>query len=198
MDHTRYENGPQDIQAFYPQNIHEWRSWLDLNHGDTKAVWLITYRKGSEKPTITYDEAIEHALCYGWIDSKALRRDHESSYLYFSPRKLTSNWSITNHKRIEKMTALGLMRPAGQAVVDHAKTIGTWDILTDAQNLIIPEDLQSLFDKNTDAHKNFKAFPPSARQMILEWIATAKKPETRKKRVMQTVELAAQNIRARK
>lgn len=184
------------IPAFYARTNEEWRNWLEENGAIEKAVCLILYHKKSKAPCIDYKESIEHALCFGWIDSKANKRDEESSYLQFTPRKSKSNWSNVNKERVARMTAQGLMRPAGQAMVDLAKANGSWDILTDAQNTFIPWDLQKMFDNNALAFENFQRFSPSSRRMILEWISKAKKEETREKRIVQTVELAARNIKA--
>lgn len=184
------------IPAFYARTNEEWRSWLEENGAREKAVCLILYHKKSKTPCIDYKESIEHALCFGWIDSKANKRNEESSYLQFTPRKSKSNWSNVNKERVARMTAQGLMRPAGQAMIDLAKANGSWDMLADAQNTIIPWDLQKMFDKNTQAFENFQRFSPSSKRMILEWITKAKKEETREKRIVQTVALAAKNIKA--
>ncbi|RQO75158.1 hypothetical protein DBR43_07250 [Pedobacter sp. KBW06] len=184
------------IPAFYASTNEEWRNWLEENGAREKAVCLILYHKKSKTPCIDYKESIEQALCFGWIDSKANKRDEESSYLQFTPRKSKSNWSNVNKERVERMTVQGLMRPAGQAMIDLAKANGSWEILADAQNAIIPWDLQKMFDKNALAFENFQRFSPSSRRMILEWITKAKKEETREKRIVLTVELAAKNIKA--
>jgi uncharacterized protein YdeI (YjbR/CyaY-like superfamily) len=184
------------IPAFYASTNEEWRNWLEKNGAREKAVCLILYHKKSKTPCIDYKESIEHALCFGWIDSKANKRNEESSYLQFTPRKSKSNWSNVNKERVARMIAQGLMRPAGQAMIDLAKANGSWDMLADAQNTIIPWDLQKMFDKNALAFENFQRFSPSSRRMILEWISKAKKEETREKRIVQTVELAARNIKA--
>jgi len=185
-----------DIQTFYAKTREEWRRWLATNCRSETSVWLIVYRKRSGTPSVRFRDAIVDALCFGWVDSKAMPRDDESFLLFFSPRNPKSTWGKINRERAEEMMRQGLMMPAGQAVIDRAKEIGTWDALADAQNLIIPADLQKLFDENDTAFNNFQVFPPSSKRAILEWIMTAKKPETRQRRIVQTVELAAENIRA--
>lgn len=185
------------IQAFHARTNEEWRAWLKENAQSEKAVLLIMYHKNSNTPSVPYHESIEEALCYGWIDSKANKRDDESSYLCFTPRKPKSIWSKINKDRVEKMTGKGLMTPAGQALIDLAKKTGTWDAMTDAENAVIPDDLQKLFDKNEVAFKHFSKFAPSSKRMILQWILSAKRPETRQSRVEQTVALAAQNIKVK-
>ncbi|MEQ1624601.1 MAG: YdeI/OmpD-associated family protein [Sediminibacterium sp.] len=157
---------------------------------------MIIYNKKSTTSSCKYEEAVEEALCFGWIDSIAKKRDAESSYQYFSVRKPKSNWSKSNRDRVEKLTALGLITERGQKMIDLAKQTGTWEALVDVQNLVIPEDLQLLLNKNKKALNYFLAFSPSSRRGILEWILNAKKTETRLKRIEETVKLAADNIKA--
>ncbi len=184
------------IPTYYAKTRDEWRAWLDKNGSSAQAVWLIVYRNQSKTPSVHFKEAIVDALCFGWVDSKALPRDDESFYLMCSPRNPKSTWGRVNRERAEEMIRQGLMMPSGQAAIDLAKKTGTWDALADAQNGVIPDDLQKLFDKNSTAFKYFQAFPTSSKRVILEWIAKAKKPETRQRRMMQTVELAAKNKKA--
>jgi len=184
------------VPTFYARTIHEWRIWLQENGQSEKSVWLIVYHKKSKTPSVHFHDAIEHALCFGWVDSKAIKRDHESFYLSFSPRNPKSTWGKINRERAEKMIKMGLMTPSGQTLIDLAKKMGTWEAFADAQNLVMPNDLQTLFDNNEAAFKNFQTFPPSSKRTILEWIAKAKKPETRQQRIVQTVDLASNNIKA--
>lgn len=186
----------KDIKAVSASNRKAWRNWLAKNHEKETSVWLILFRKTSSVPSIYYAEAVEEALCFGWVDSKGNKRDEESSYLYFAKRKPKSNWSKANKERVERLTKQGLMMPAGQKMVDLAKQTGTWTALEVVDNLTIPPDLQKRFNKKKTAEKNFLAFPVSTRRGILEWILNAKRPETREKRIEETVTLAAQNIRA--
>ncbi|HEX3009206.1 MAG TPA: hypothetical protein VHO90_16500 [Bacteroidales bacterium] len=116
----------EGIKAFYPRTINEWRDWLAANYNVETAVWLVLYHKNSKMPGITYDQSIEHALCYGWIDSKAKKRDEQSSYLKFTPRKPSSNWSKSNIARVKRMIDGGYMTPAGQLMIDKAKNSGKW------------------------------------------------------------------------
>ena len=185
-----------DAIAIYAKNRKEWRKWLEQHHATEKSIWLITYNKGSGVPTLTNEEAVEEALCFGWIDSTANKRDSESKYQYFSQRKPKSVWSKINRERVVKLMREGLMKPAGQAMVDLAKKTGTWYALESIDNIVIPPDLQKAFSKNKIAKQHFEAFPPSSKKIILFWITNAKKPETRQQRIEQTVTLAAKNIRA--
>lgn len=159
-------------------------------------MWLVIYHKNSSTKSCNYEEAVEEALCFGWIDSIAKKRDTESKVQYFSVRKPKSNWSKSNRDRVAKLTELGLITERGQKMIELAKQTGTWDALVDVQNSIIPEDLQELLNKNKKALKHFLAFSPSSKRVILEWILHAKKAETRQKRIEETVRLAAENIKA--
>jgi uncharacterized protein YdeI (YjbR/CyaY-like superfamily) len=183
-----------DELAVRPATVQEWRAWLDANGRTERSVWLVVGRGGGEG--VDYLAAVEHALCFGWVDSKTIRRDDTTTYQCFTPRNPRSTWSKVNRERVARLTAEGLMAPAGLEVVEQAKKSGAWDVLAEAQDLIVPADLQEALDRNVEAGKHFQAFPPSSRQLILEWIALAKRPETRSRRIQQTVELAAVNQRA--
>ncbi|WP_433009288.1 YdeI/OmpD-associated family protein [Kribbella sp. CA-294648] len=182
-----------DDEAFEPATVEEWRAWLRQNGRTERSVWVIVRRDGRG---INLAEAVEHALCFGWIDSKTLRRDDSSTYQTFTPRNPRSTWSQINRDRVEKLLAAGLMEAPGQELLDLAHRTGTWDCLAEAQNGVIPADLQAELDRSEEAAKNFAAFPPSSKRRILEWIALAKRPETRLNRITQTVELAAVDQRA--
>ncbi|MHC1781450.1 MAG: YdeI family protein [Anaerolineaceae bacterium] len=184
-----------EVLSFYAKTSEEWREWLAVHGQAERGVRLIIYRKTSKTPSVHYEEAIEHALCFGWVDSRANKRDEESFFLFFSPRNPKSTWSASNRERVEKLTAEGLMAPAGQALVDLAKKKGTWDLVAAAETGEPPADLQEMLDGNPAARENFQAFPSTYKRAILEWILKAKRPETRKKRVARTVELAAKNIK---
>ncbi len=184
------------VKTYYPKSRGDWRKWLNTHHEAEKNVWLVIYHKDSVKHNLTYEEAVEEALCFGWIDSKPNKRDEESYCLFFSKRKPGSNWSKANRERAQRLVDAGLMTPAGQALIDKAKETGSWTALEEVQNSVIPPDLQSEFDRNSKAYQYFMAFPPSSKRIILEWILNAKKPETRQQRIKQTVELAEKNRKA--
>lgn len=182
--------------AVHPLTRDEWRAWLEKNHTRTEGVWLVTYKKASGKPRVGYEEAVEEALCFGWIDSKANKLDDERSMLWMSPRKPRTGWARTNKERIERLIASGRMTAAGLAKIQAAKQDGSWNALDAAEALEIPPDLEKALAEHGAARQNFEAFPPSTKKGILTWIGTAKKPETRAKRVEETARLAAENIRA--
>jgi uncharacterized protein YdeI (YjbR/CyaY-like superfamily) len=145
---------------------------------------------------LSYDEAVEEALCFGWIDSTPNKMNEEMSKQYYAPRNPKSNWSKLNKTRVAKLLELGLITDAGMKMIDLAKKTGTWDALNDVDNLVIPEDLQTALQSMQNAETNFNAFPASTKRGVLEWILNARTPDTRSKRILETATLAAQNIRA--
>lgn len=184
------------VQTFHAKSRKEWRKWLEKNHQSEKSIWLIIYKKESEISSVYYPEAVDEALCFGWIDSKPNKRDKNSYYQFFAKRNPKSNWSKVNKEKIAKLIEKGLMHSAGLEMIEIAKENGTWTALDEVENLIIPDDLQELFSKNKTAFKNWRNFPPSSKRGILEWIFNAKKAETRQKRIEETVSLAEKDIRA--
>lgn len=184
------------IEAFAPADRMSWRNWLEKHHDSAKSVWLITYHKNSPNFNLTLPEAVDEALCWGWVDSLVNKRDHESAYRYFAKRNPKSNWSQVNKDKIDRLEAEGRIQPAGLEMIRIAKESGTWNALDDVEAGIVPDDLQAAFDANPKAWSYWQAFPRSTKRAILEWILTAKKTETRQKRITETVRLAAENIRA--
>ncbi len=182
-------------KVFYAKSRADWRNWLEQNHQSEKSVWLVISLKGSKMPGVSYEEAVEEALCFGWIDSRANRKDAQSFYLLIAKRNPKSYWSKSNRERVEKLIKQGLMAKAGLDMVELAKKTGTWTALEKIENSTIPDDLQTQFDQNKTAFENFQAFPSSSKQMILYWIQDAKRPETRQKRIQETVTLAEKNVR---
>lgn len=183
-------------KTFHAESRESWRRWLAENHDKEKSIWLIIYKKESATPSVYYDEAVDEALCFGWIDSKPNKRDDESYFQFFAKRNPKSNWSRINKEKVERLMNQGLMSEAGFKMIEIAKKNGAWTALDDVENLVIPEDLQQAFDANPTAWKYFDVFPRSVKRGILEWLLNAKRPETRQKRIEETVTLAAQNIRA--
>ena len=181
------------MKTFSARTTADWRGWLASNCQSEKEVWLIIHHKDSGTPSVRYHEAIEHALCFGWIDSHARTHDEDSSRLRFTPRNARSTWSAVNRERAARMTEEGFMTERGQAIIDLARATGTWQVLADEA---VPEDLRESLDRNENARRNFEKFPPSSKRLILEWIVKAKKPDTRQRRITQTVDLAAVNVRA--
>lgn len=184
------------IKTFYANSRNQWRNWLQKNHAKEKSVWLIIYRKETKLPSVYYKEAVEEALCFGWIDSKPNKRDDKSYYQFFAKRNPKSKWSKINKEKVEELISKGLMTAAGMEVIETAKQNGAWNALDEVESFVMPEELQKALSKNKTAQKNFEAFPASSKKIIIQWVADAKREETRQKRIEETVTLAAKNIRA--
>jgi uncharacterized protein YdeI (YjbR/CyaY-like superfamily) len=182
--------------ATHPLTRAEWRRWLEQNHTRTQGVWLISFKKATGKPRVEYGEAVEEALCFGWIDSKSRTLDDERSMLWFTARKRGTGWSKPNKERVERLIAAGLMTEVGMAKIAAAQQDGSWNALDAVEALEIPPDLAVALAAYPSAQAHFDAFPRSAKRSILEWIASAKTPATRAKRIDETARLAADNIRA--
>lgn len=180
----------------HPLTRAAWRAWLRAHHTRAQGIWLLSYKKATGKPRFEYDAAVEEALCFGWIDSKPAKLDAERSMLWFAPRKPRTGWSKPNKDRIERLQKAKRMHAAGLAKVAAAKRDGSWSKLDAIEALEIPTDLHRALAANGAAAAFFAAFPRSVKRGILEWIATAKRPETRAKRVEQTARLAATDQRA--
>ena len=182
--------------SVHPKSRAEWRKWLEKNHTRTEGIWLISYKKATGKPRVDYDESVEEALCFGWIDSKGNKLDDERTMLWFAPRRARTGWSKSNKERVAKLIKAKVMAPAGLAKINAAKKDGSWNALDAVEALEIPPDLAEAFSKNATAGGYFEAFPRSVKRALLEWISNARKPETRAKRIAETVTKAEQNIRA--
>ena len=184
------------IETFYAKSRQLWRKWLEKNHQNAKCIWLIITKKESGESHFNYHDAVDEALCFGWIDSKANKRDDKSYYQYFAKRSPASNWSKVNKLKVAQLTKQGLMAKAGLDAVKVAKERGTWMALNGVDNLVVPPDLQQLLEADNIARYNWELFSRSSRRGMLEWIFNAKRPETRQKRIATTVKLAAQNKKA--
>ena len=184
------------LELFHPKTRAEWRRWLQTHHATARGVQLVYARRGTGLPSIAYDEAVEEALCFGWIDSTERKLDEQRYMQLFTPRKPKSSWSKSNKERVARLAEAGLMTDAGMARIEAAKADGSWSFLDAIEALEIPRDLAAALAKNAKALANFEAFPPSSKKIILLWIATAKREETRAKRIAETVALAGRNLRA--
>jgi len=176
----------------------ELRSWLEVNHTQTESIWLVTYKK-SARPDLhlPWGDIVKEALCFGWIDSQSGTVDGERTKVRLSPRKQGSAWSAINKGHVAELEAQGLMADAGRARIDEAKADGSWEFLDDVEAGIIPDDLAEAFDAHRGSRETFEGFPRSTRRATLEWIKTAKRPETRANRIAQTAEKSAEGVRPR-
>jgi uncharacterized protein YdeI (YjbR/CyaY-like superfamily) len=187
---------PDGRPMVHPLERAAWRDWLAANHATSTGVWLVTFRKATGQPRVEYAESVEEALCFGWVDSKSVRLDDERTLLWFSPRSPRSAWAGPNKERVARLEAAGLMQPAGLAMVEEAKRRGTWTLLDDVENLVVPDDLAAAMAASPPARPKWDAFSRSARRAILQWIVQAKRAETRANRVAETARLAALNEKA--
>jgi uncharacterized protein YdeI (YjbR/CyaY-like superfamily) len=186
-----------EYKSFHPKSRKAWRNWLEKNHLKSPGIWLVFYKATTGKPRVAYDDAVEEALCFGWIDSLPRKLDEERSMLKFTPRKPKSVWSQLNKQRVEALLQKGQIMPAGLAAIQSAKENGSWDTLTlsdqQAATKTIPKDLADLMNRNPKANSHFQHFSMSIRKQFLYWIDSAKRPETRKARLEQTVRMAEAN-----
>ncbi|MCX2679250.1 YdeI/OmpD-associated family protein [Galbibacter sp. EGI 63066] len=183
-------------ELYFPSDI-EWREWLHENHEKCDSVYLIFYTVDSDKKSMRWEEAVKVALCYGWIDSTVRKINHEKRKQYFTPRKSKSMWSKLNKNYIEELHEKGLIHDSGYAKIDIAKKNGSWTALDNVENLIVPEDLQSAFDTNKTAFKNYFSFSKTYKKGYLYWLNQAKRDATRKKRIDEIIQLCEQNIKSR-
>jgi uncharacterized protein YdeI (YjbR/CyaY-like superfamily) len=184
-----------DYERFHPLTRQEWRDWLAANHATSAGIWLVSYKSTTGKPRLSYEDIIEEALCFGWVDSRAKTLDDERSMLTLTPRKPKSVWSKPNKERVERLIAQRRMTPAGLVAVETAKANGSWSALDAIDQLQMPEDLTEALTANPTALRHFDAFPASSKKQILWWIEGAKRPQTRQKRIADTIRLAEQNVR---
>lgn len=179
-------------EVFYPKSLADWREWLTENHLSKQSVWLVFYSRTSDKKSITWSGAVDVALCFGWIDSKKIKIDHETSHQFFSKRKEKSTWSRINKEKVQQLIDQGLMTVAGYESIEIAKQNGSWTILDEVEKLIIPADLNEAFGKHKGSKAYFQGLSKSSQKMMLSWIVLAKRPETRLKRIEEIASLAGQ------
>ena len=172
------------------KNRNEWRSWLEKNHDKESEIWLVFYKVKTGKKSIKYEEAVEEALCYGWIDSLVKRIDDEKHMQKYTPRKINSNWSASNKKRVERLIKEGSMTAFGLRKIEIAKQNGSWNKLDSVDIKIeAPEDLKDALAGHPRAGKRYEKLPPSRKKQFLWWITSAKRDETRKKRIKETIRM---------
>jgi uncharacterized protein YdeI (YjbR/CyaY-like superfamily) len=181
------------LETVYASDRKSWRKWLEENHLISSGVWLVYYKVKSINPSIRYPEAVKEALCFGWIDSKIKSLDKDRYQQIFTPRKVKSVWSKLNKQYVEELIKQGLMTEAGLKKIEAAKQNGSWTALDEIEALILPTDLKQALEENKIANQNFTAFSNSIKKNVLSWISSAKRPETRSKRIEQTINSAIQN-----
>lgn len=182
----------EDALLFHTR--YEWRTWLETHHRTTKEVWLLHYKKEARKLYLNHIDAVEEALCFGWIDSKLKKIDDERFILKYSPRKKKSVWSKINKEKAEVLIRSGKMTQAGLEKIEEAKRQGLWDIAyTNKVKERIPADLKQALLADPRAWENFQRFANSYRNMYCGWVRGAKTIETRKKRIIEVVRRSRQN-----
>ena len=205
--HSDMETGPRsasehpatwnfDFPIFHADGRPSWRAWLETHHDTERGVWLCSWRPATGRPACPYPDAVEEALCFGWIGSTVNRLDDERGLQLMTPRKPKSSWTRLNRQRVADMEAAGLMSDAGRAAVEVAKANGYWTIYESVEDLIEPEELAAALDAVPAAREHWDAFPPSARKQMLWPIVSAARAETRAKRIASIVEKAAVGERA--
>jgi len=184
-----------EADTFFAAERAAWREWLAAHHQERTQVWLLLHKKHVEEASIGYDEAVEEALCWGWIDGLANRRDERSYAVRFTPRKPGSVWSESNVKRVTRMIAEGRMTPAGMALVEEAKRRGTWDQAAPGRLEVTPPDLEAALAGVPAALERWEAWAPTNRRQYIAWVLDAKRAETRSRRIADVVRRAAAGIR---
>ena len=181
-------------EKLHVTNRDEWQAWLKENHDTKKGVWLLYYKKHTGKSSIPYDDAVEEALCFGWIDSIIKKVDDEKFARKFTPRKGKSRWSELNKKRARKMMNAGKMTEAGITIVREAKKSGEWFKIAQARKeLVIPSYIKEELAENKKALDFFNSLASSYKRNLVGWITSAKREETRKRRLMEAIRLLEQN-----
>lgn len=182
---------------YHAETRAQWRAWLEANHGPARGVWLCSWRGRSDRPICPYPEAVEEAICFGWIDATVNVLDEARSLQLMTPRKAKSSWTRLNRQRVAAMEAAGLMSDAGRRAVEVAQGNGWWTIYDSVEDLVEPPPLAARLDANPAARRHWDAFPPSARKLMLWWVVSAAQEGTRARRVETIVEQAAEGRRAR-
>lgn len=183
-----------EVPLVCPQNRQQWREWLQVHHDQHQAVWLVYYKKASATPTLTWSEAVDEALCFGWIDSQAKPLDTEKYQQFFSRRKPKSGWSRINKEKVQRLIAEGKMMPAGIASIETAQQNGSWALLDEVEELRLPADLERAFEQQPVARSYFLKLSRTAKRNVLLGLVVAKRPATRQQRITALLELANQRM----
>ncbi len=185
----------KNTEDYCPNDKQDWRQWLELNHDKEESVWLIFYKKKSPKYNLSWSESVDEALCFGWIDSTKRTIDGETYKQYFSKRKTKSNWSKVNKDKVILLIDQGLMQEKGYKSIEIAKENESWSLLDGVEALIIPEDLKREFENHRGAMEYFDNLSKSVKKILLYWVISAKRKETRQKRIIEVAENASENLK---
>jgi uncharacterized protein YdeI (YjbR/CyaY-like superfamily) len=179
-----------DYPIYHAETRAAWRAWLAANH-ETRGVWLGSWKRRTGRPAVPYEEAVEEALCFGWIDSTVNTLDDDRGLQLMTPRRPRSGWTRLNRERVARMEAEGRMTDAGRKAVAVAKANGWWTIYDSVEDLIEPDDLAVALDEVPEARANWDALPPSERKGRLWTVVSVAKPETRARKIATIVADAA-------
>ena len=185
----------KDVQKYCPSNRKDWRKWLELNHKKEDAVWLIFYKRKSRKHNLSWSDAVDEALCFGWIDSTKRTIDSDKYKQYFSKRKAKSNWSKINKDKVKTLIDQGFMEEEGYKSIEIAKDNGSWTILDEVEALVVPEDLKEELLNHKGAIAYFDSLSKSDKKILLYWVVSAKRSETRQKRILEIAECASKKLK---
>ena len=188
----------KDVEDFCPHDKKDWRNWLELNHNKKEAVWLVFYKIKSQNHNLSWSESVDEALCFGWIDSTKKTIDNEKFKQYFSKRKAKSNWSKINKDKVKTLINQGLMEEEGYRSIESAKTNGSWTMLDGVEALIIPDDLKKEFANYKGSIEYFGSLSKSVKKILLYWVVSAKRKETRQKRILEIAEEASRNLKPKR
>jgi len=184
------------LAIYHPTDLAAWRAWLEAHHDAARGVWIASWRKASGRDPVPYEDLVEEAICFGWIDSTVNILDDDRALQLMTPRKPKSGWTRLNRRRVAAMEAQGRMTAAGRRAVEVAKGNGWWTIYDAVEDLLEPGDLAAALAASPRARTAWNAFPPSARKQMLWWVVSAGKPETRASRIAQIVSQAELGRRA--
>jgi uncharacterized protein YdeI (YjbR/CyaY-like superfamily) len=178
---------PNGKEVLIPGERADWRGWLAANPDRSEGAWLVYRKRSSDLEGPTYDDLVEEALCFGWIDSVTRRVDEDRMIQWFSPRRPGGLWSALNKERIERLERDGLMTAPGRSVIDRAKADGSWSQTDQVDALVIPSDLEAAFDNTPEARAAYERLPNAAKKQLLWAIYSAKRPETRARRLADVI-----------
>ncbi|HYI33422.1 MAG TPA: YdeI/OmpD-associated family protein [Glaciibacter sp.] len=177
-----------EAEQVHALSVEEWRNWLHANHDTSSGAWLVFWRPATGRPRVGYDDAVLEALCVGWIDGLHRPLDAERTMQWFVPRSPRSSWSRVNKERVARLEREGRLLPAGARVIEAAKASGTWSVLDEADEMVLPPDLAEALDARPPAREHWESFPASVKRGLLSHVALAKRPETRERRIAQVAE----------
>jgi uncharacterized protein YdeI (YjbR/CyaY-like superfamily) len=185
----------KEIETYCPKSRTDWRKWLEKNHQSKQSVWLVSFKSSTKVASVNWSEAVDEALCFGWIDSTKKTIDKERYMQYFSRRKPNSTWSKINKEKVAKLIQNNLMTKAGFDSIETAKRNGSWTILDEVEALVVPEDLKDELANYKDSIEYFDSLSKSDKKILLYWVVSAKRPDTRQKRILEIAENAKRNLK---